>query len=161
MLGLPLSELRDRRVPLADLRDAGARALPATLSPAAAAAKILDVTGTLLSGSRPDPAISAAASLLRDPAARAEDVAERVGLSERQFRRRSHAAVGYGPKTLQRVLRFQRFVRVLDAADQLPDLAALAAATGYADQPHLTRECAALSGLTPAALARARRPAGQ
>jgi len=29
---------------------------------------------------------------------------------------------------------------------------------GYADQPHLTRESVALSGLTPAALAGLRRP---
>jgi AraC-like DNA-binding protein len=160
VLGLPLSELRDRRVPLADLRPGAARGLPATLSPAAAAARVLDVTGALLADGSPDPAISAAASLLRDPAARTEDIAGRVGLSERQFRRRSHAAAGYGPKTLQRVLRFQRFVRLLDAANQPPDLAELAAATGYADQPHLTRECGVLSGLTPAALARARRPPG-
>ncbi len=48
---------------------------------------------------------------------------------------------------------------LLDASAEPPDLAALAARTGYADQPRLTRECAALSGLTPAALARARRPA--
>jgi AraC-like DNA-binding protein len=157
VLGVPLSELRDRRVPLADLHRDIARGLPATLSPAAAAEAVLDATGTLLAGGHPDPAITAAASLLRDPAARAEDVAGRVGLSERQFRRRSHAAIGYGPKTLQRILRFQRFVRALDAAAGLPDLAALAAETGYADQPHLTRECTALSGLTPAALARARR----
>ena len=70
---------------------------------------------------------------------------------------RAHAAIGYGPKTLQRILRFQRFVRLLDAAAEPPDLAGLAAVTGYADQPHLTRECTALSGLTPAALARTRR----
>ena len=108
---------------------------------------------------RRDPAIDEAASLLRDPAARTEDIAGRVGLSERQFRRRSHAAIGYGPKTLQRILRFQRVVRLLDAAAEPPDLAALAALTGYADQPHLTRECTALSGLTPAALARTRRAA--
>ena len=123
-----------------------------------AAARVLDLAGRLLADSRPDPAISAAASLLRDPAARTEDVAGRVGLSERQFRRRAHAAIGYGPKTLQRVLRFQCFVRQLDAAAGPPDLAALAAAAGYADQPHLTRECTALSGLTPASLARERRP---
>lgn len=159
VLGLPLSELRDRRVPLADLVGDAARRLPATLSPAEAAAAVLDVAGTLIADSSPDRAISAAAALLRDPAARAEEVAERVGLSERQFRRRSHAAVGYGPKTLQRILRFQGFVRRLDAGVVPPDLAALAAAAGYADQPHLTRECAALSGLTPRALARARHPA--
>ena len=157
VLGLPLSELRDQRVPLADLRRDAARDLPATLAPAEAAARMVAVTGTLVAGSTPDPAISAAASLLRDPAARTEHVAERVGLSERQFRRRSQAAIGYGPKTLQRVLRFQRFVRLLDAASQPPDLAGLAALAGYADQPHLTRDCRALSGLTPAALHRIRK----
>jgi AraC-like DNA-binding protein len=165
VLGLPLSELRDRRVPLADLSAGSARRLPAslrlpvTLSPAEAAGRILGLTGTLIADSSPDLAINEAAVLLRDPAARTEDVAERVGLSERQFRRRSHAAVGYGPKTLQRILRFRRFVRLLDASTESPDLAALAAITGYADQSHLTRECDALSGLTPAALARTRRPA--
>lgn len=159
VLALPLSELRDQRVPLAGLRKDAGRELPATLTPAEAAARLLDVTGTLIADGSPDPAIVQAASLLGDPAARTEDVAAQVGLSERQLRRRSHAAAGYGPKTLQRILRFQRFVRLLDAVAQPPDLAALAVLAGYADQPHLTRECAALSGLTPAALARVRRPA--
>ena len=117
------------------------------------------MTGTLIADSSPDPAINEAASLLRDPAARTEDIAGLVGLSERQLRRRSHAAIGYGPKTLQRILRFQRFVRLLDASARPPDLASAAALTGYADQSHLTRECVALSGLTPAVLAKARRPA--
>jgi AraC-like DNA-binding protein len=158
VLGLPLSELRDQRVPLADLRADAARGLSAALTPAEAAARLRDVAGTWIADSTRDPAIDEAASLLRDPAARTEDIAGRVGLSERQFRRRSHAAIGYGPKTLQRILRFQRLVRLLDAAAAPPDLASLAALTGFADQPHLTRECAALSGLTPAALARTRRP---
>ena len=116
------------------------------------------MTGRLVSDGTADPAAACAAALLRDPAARTEDVAEHAGLSERQLRRRVHAAAGYGPKTLQRVLRFQRFVRLLDASASLPDLAAAAAGTGYADQPHLTRECQALSGNTPAALHRLRRP---
>jgi AraC-like DNA-binding protein len=158
VLGLPLSEVRDQRVPLAELLDSAARAFPATLRPAEAAARLLGLTGRLIADGRPDPAMNAAASLLRDPAARAEDIAEQVGLSERQLRRRSHAALGYGPKTLQRILRFQRFVRLVDVADAPLDLAAAAAGLGYADQPHLTRDCKALSGLTPAALAKARRP---
>ena len=138
---------------------------------------MLDITGALVAEGAPDRAMARAAVLLRDPAARAEAVAAEVGLSERQFRRRSQAAAGYGPKTLQRVLRFQRFVRLLDAAPAPdtthgkingygsingaarttpPDLAALAARAGYADQAHLTRECSALSGFTPATLARVR-----
>jgi AraC-like DNA-binding protein len=159
VLGLPLSEVRDLRVPLTELmgKDA-APELPPELSPAEAAARLLDAAGRLIAGASPDPAMNAAVPLLGDSAARVEGVAERIGLSERQFRRRSHAAVGYGPKTLHRILRFQRFVRLLDAATEPLDLAETAAGLGYADQPHLTRDCTALSGLTPAALAKIRGP---
>jgi len=177
VLKTPLSEIANQRVPLADLlRPAqlppAARGLSAALYPAEAAGRMLDLTGALVAEGAPDRAMARAAVLLRDPAARAEAVAAEVGLSERQFRRRSQAAAGYGPKTLQRVLRFHRFVRLLDAApaphpaqaqgqDQRrgqtpPDLATLAAQAGYADQAHLTRECSALSGFTPASLARVR-----
>jgi AraC-like DNA-binding protein len=158
-LGLPLSEIRDRRVALADLLPIAAKQLPATLEPALAAARVLDVTGLLIAGSAPDPAMARAAARLRDPSARAEEVADEVGLSVRQLRRRCQAAAGYGPKTLQRVLRFQRFVRMADSPAGPPDLAAAAALAGYADQAHLSRECVALSGLTPAGLVRLRRPA--
>ncbi|HWG02595.1 MAG TPA: helix-turn-helix domain-containing protein [Trebonia sp.] len=154
VLGLPLSEISDRRVPLADLLPAAvAGRLPPGLDAAVAAAAVLDVAGRLVADRTPDPAMAHAAGLLRGPVARAEDVAAVVGLSERQFRRRFQAAAGYGPKTLHRVLRFQRFVRRLDAAAGTPDLAAVAADAGYADQAHLTRECRALAGLTPGALA--------
>jgi AraC-like DNA-binding protein len=153
-LGLPLSELRDQRVDLADLRPAQARRLPAALDPGAAAARLLDVAADLVGDGPPDPAMTRVAIRLRDPRARTEDVAADIGLSLRQLRRRCHAAVGYGPKTLQRILRFQRFVSRIDR--DRADLAVLAAETGYADQAHLTRECLSLSGLTPAALARQR-----
>jgi AraC-like DNA-binding protein len=156
VLKTPLSEIANQRVPLADLLPPAARRLPPTLDPEEAADRVLTITGGLVVDGAPDRAMARAAVLLRNPAARAEAVAAEVGLSERQFRRRSQAAVGYSPKTLQRVLRFHRFVRLLDAAPA-PDLAALAADAGYADQAHLTRECSALSGYTPAALARVRR----
>jgi methylphosphotriester-DNA--protein-cysteine methyltransferase len=155
-LGVPLSELRDLRVDLAELRPADAKRLSAALDPATAAARVLDVTAALIDAGVPDPAVTRAARLLGDPRARTEDVAAEVGLSLRQLRRRCHGAVGYGPKTLQRVLRFRRFVSRIDARPEVLDLAALAAETGYADQAHLTRECTRLSGLTPAALARMR-----
>ena len=155
-LGIPLSELRDQRADLANLRPAEARRLDAALDPEDAAARVLDVTAALVADGAPDPAVHWAARLLRDPATRAEDVAAEVGLSLRQLRRRCQAVVGYGPKTLQRVLRFRGFVSRVDARPAVLDLAVLAAEAGYADQAHLTRECARLSGLTPAALARHR-----
>lgn len=177
-LGVPLSEIRDQRVGLPDLLPDVARRLPATLPTATAVANLLDVTGRLIAAQSSDHAVARAAALLRDPSARTDEVAAAVGLSERQLRRRCHAAAGYGPKTLQRLFRFQRFVRRLDASGPAPalqpplswppdprspgrfgplDLAAAATESGYADQAHLTRECAALSGLTPAVLARTSR----
>ena len=82
-----------------------------------------------------------------------------LGVSERQLRRRFADAVGYGPKTLARVLRFQRFLALAGAGE---DLARLALAAGYADQAHLTRETRRLAGRTPLELVTARaNPAGE
>ena len=44
------------------------------------------------------------------PGARVAELGSALGVSERQLRRRFADAVGYGPKTLARVLRFQRFL---------------------------------------------------
>jgi AraC-like DNA-binding protein len=85
---------------------------------------------------------------------------DELGIGDRQLRRRFADAVGYGPKTLERILRFQRFLRL--ATDGHGDLARLALEAGYADQAHLTRECSRLAGLPPAALlASGAGPAGE
>lgn len=72
-------------------------------------------------------------------------------LGSRQIRRRFAAAVGYGPRTFERVVRFRRFLELAGEPSRL-SLASLAATAGYADQPHLTRECRRLAGATPAEL---------
>ena len=106
--------------------------------------------------SRPTGRSARPAVRLRDPAARVTDLAAELGLSDRQLRRRAHAAVGYGPKTLHRVLRFRGFLAAADRDGPGADLARLAFETGYADQAHLSRECGRLAGLAPAALLRER-----
>jgi AraC-like DNA-binding protein len=75
-------------------------------------------------------------------------LADRLCVSERTLRRRCEIAFGYGPKTLERILRFQRFLRLLRSSSA-PRLADLAAASGFADQAHLTRDVRQLGGLTP------------
>jgi methylphosphotriester-DNA--protein-cysteine methyltransferase len=132
--------------------------LPPDLDPGQVAARLTRLAGQLADNAPPDRAVLRACRLLASPAAHAEDVADAVGLSPRQLRRRTEAAAGYGPKLLQRVLRFRRFVSVIDATAGAADLAAAALASGYADQPHLTRESVQLAGLPPAALIRARHP---
>jgi transcriptional regulator GlxA family with amidase domain len=81
-------------------------------------------------------------------------LAMQAGVSERQLHRRFLAAVGYGPKFLQRVLRFQVFLNSCRDVDS--GLAELAFRSGYADQAHLNRETRLLAGLTPLQLRAAR-----
>jgi AraC-like DNA-binding protein len=78
------------------------------------------------------------------------DVARRVELSERQLNRRFWERVGLSPKTYARVRRFQR-AALLMKEGATPGAAS--AQVGYADQPHFTREAAAMAGITPRALA--------
>jgi AraC-like DNA-binding protein len=108
----------------------------------------------LLDGLQPDPAVREAVALLQRPSRTVADTARRVFLSERQLERRFVQHVGYGPKTLQRVLRLQHIVTQLASHRQRAELAANAASAGYADQSHLTRETSQLTGLTPRQLAR-------
>jgi AraC-like DNA-binding protein len=94
-----------------------------------------------------------AARLLGRPGVTIDGVAAAVGLSPRELRRRFPDHVGYGPKALHRVLRFQRFLgRAPDVAAGAASLASAAAEAGYADQSHLGRDCRRLSGSSPATL---------
>jgi AraC-like DNA-binding protein len=73
---------------------------------------------------------------------------EYFGVSERTLRRRCDEIFGFGPRTLDRILRFQRFLRLAHSLPFHPT-ADLALIAGYADQSHLTREAREMAGLTP------------
>ncbi|WP_238154397.1 helix-turn-helix domain-containing protein [Ornithinimicrobium sufpigmenti] len=77
-------------------------------------------------------------------------VAEEVGWSRRHLGAQVHAELGLGPKTYQRVARFQAAQHRLARAARhgRPALATLAVDAGYADQAHLTREWVTLAGCT-------------
>ncbi|MES9609208.1 helix-turn-helix domain-containing protein [Actinomadura sp. NPDC000929] len=94
-----------------------------------------------------DPLVAAMAGRLAEGSVR--EAADELGLGERQLRRRSLAAFGYGPKTLQRVLRFQRALGLARAGRPLAEVAF---AAGYADQAHLAHEVRALAGAPVRAL---------
>ena len=156
-LGVPLSELLDQRVEAADLPAVPGGRLPGSLAPAEALRRVARIAAEMVTERPPDRLVLDAARLLGRPGARRDLVAARLGLGERQLRRRCQAAVGYGPRMLARVLRFRRFLSRAEAAGTVADLAGLAAEVGYADQAHLTRESTRLAGLPPAALVRSRR----
>ena len=85
---------------------------------------------------------------------RVGSISRELNVSERHLRRRFEQAVGYGPKTFGRVLRFRAFLSLVEEHGY--SLAAAAAEAGYADQSHLTRECNDLAGLSPAELLKGR-----
>jgi Helix-turn-helix domain len=154
-LGVPAGELLDASVPLEDLWGSDAARIAERVAAAPTpAAQLRELAAAI--GARHPPGLD---RLVRAAAAGAPR--ETLGIGDRQLRRRFADAVGYGPKTLQRVLRFQRFLALSRRAAH-PDLARLALDAGYADQAHLTRECTRLSGLPPAALlASGAAPAGE
>jgi hypothetical protein len=164
VLGVAADELRDRRVSLGELwgyagEVLAERLLAGELTPAQAVASRLPEVAPA------DQAVAALIARLDAGAARVAEAAAMVtgaaeatpvrledpgpfAVSERRLRRRFVQAVGYGPATYLRVTRFQRAVAL---APRVGGLAALAAAAGYADQAHLSRDCRALTGLTPRA----------
>jgi AraC-like DNA-binding protein len=145
VLGLPASELTDLTVPAREL-------LGATTDDPARLEEL--VAARVADGPPRDPLVAGLVRrIVNDPRAEVNALRSELYVSERHLRRRCLAAVGLAPKTLQRMLRFQGFL-ALAHARALPhgDLAALALDAGYADQPHLTRECLRLSGRTPRVL---------
>lgn len=145
VLGLPASELTDRRVPLTDI-------WPKTLVDEAAeqihegtdASRVLETLAArrLRRGDGPDPLMHTVATRLQAGDS-VTATAHAVNLSPRHLHRRALAAFGYGPKTLARILRLGR---ALDLARDGVPYAHVAATTGYTDQAHLSREVKALAG---------------
>lgn len=144
VLGIAADELRDQRVPLAELWGRRGRTATGLLLDRPQA--LPDVVAAELAGSVADPVVDALVRVLEEGASRVGVALADPGVGERQLRRRFRAAVGYGPATFLRVARLQRAAGL---AGRFGDLASLAAEAGYADQAHLSRDCRSLTG-TPA-----------
>lgn len=161
VFGLPASELVDLTLGLDEVWGPAAVDLGERVGVAGAPEVALRVVQDWLVARRveaPDPLVSEV--VRRSMPGRADPVAalgDQLGISGSQLRRRCLAAVGIGPKALQRTLRFQGFLALAQAAGMRPPspddggLAGLAALAGYADHAHLTRECVRLVGLAPRA----------
>ena len=106
------------------------------------------------------PAQVYALSLLRDrPELDIAAVARLVGWSRKHLAGRVHDAVGVGPRSWRRLIRFQRLTQRLAGAGT-PDWATLALDAGYCDQPHMIREFREFAGLTPGGYVARSLPAG-
>ena len=167
-LDAPLAALADREVPLDALWGSLARSLEAVLAEVAPAQRTWHAERVLRErleaahgAARETGTVANAIALLRRArgGARVREVAAALGVGERWLERAFDRHVGYGPKMLARVVRFQHAVRLLDAGPPL-SWGAIACEAGYADQAHLVREFHTLAGVAPGELAAERRGVG-
>jgi AraC-like DNA-binding protein len=158
LLGVPISEVANARVPLDALWGGGAGRLAEQLEAAVSEREVVAaVRGALLArlpgAPPPDGLVNAAmAQLERSPATRVADLCDALGVTDRRLRRHFHVAVGLTPKTVQRIFRVRLFLRLAAQAPHRQRLADLATTAGFVDQAHLTNECVELMGFTPVAI---------
>ena len=158
VLGVPACELTDRHVALDQLwRSPAVTEISERLLEPVSSIRRVAVAQSLLVSHRdlfaaPDPVVQQALSLVGAVRrVQVEKLADEIGISARQLRRRFTASTGYSPKGFQRILRFQRLLAIAKAnpSTRLDHLALMA---GYADQAHMTREVGQFAGARPTAL---------
>lgn len=97
----------------------------------------------------PDPAFTRAlAQLASDESRPPAELAAEVGISVRHLERLFARDLGFAPKVVARILRFQRALRGL-MADEHVALGTLAATTGYFDHAHFIRDFRRFTGGVP------------
>ena len=145
ILGVPANELTNQRIELKAIWPAAdVRRLEEGLASSTEPEAVLEAIAT--EARRDDhrgPAIAEIAHQLRAgiPIWR---VADSLGISERQIRRRSLEVFGYGPKTLARILRLNGAIDLARSGLRFVDVAA---DLGYADQAHLARDVREFAGV--------------
>jgi AraC-like DNA-binding protein len=167
LLGFPMHEVAGRCVALEDVLGATGRELPERLATAPgweARFALLDrlLAGRLAAARPASPDVVRAWTLLERShgCVTVEALARELRCSRRHLAARFREQVGLPPKTVARVLRFERATGLLCAGDGRPDWARVAAECGYFDQSHFNRDFKAFAGVTPTTYAAALLPGG-
>lgn len=165
VLGFPLREIANETVALEDALGAPAAAeLAERLALAADWAErfaLLDglLDARLADAAEPAPLAWWAWRRLAETGGRLPvgGLAHELRCSRRHLVAHVHAELGLPPKTLARLVRFERAVALMTGDDDAR-LAAVAAACGYYDQAHLNRDFRAFAGEPPRAFLARRLP---
>jgi AraC-like DNA-binding protein len=148
LVGVPLHELAHRTVPLEEILDPLLVERLAEAQDWNARFALLDgVLASRLAAARPSPEIAWAWSRLRATHGRAAigELATELGWSRKRIVARFRDEIGLPPKTVARLLRFER-ARELAGTMSWGELAY---ECGFADQPHLIAEFRRITGRTP------------
>lgn len=156
--GLPMSELRDRMVGLDDALGFDGIALRERLGDAPDWGTRFDIAENYIAGRlveanalSPEVAWAYRTVIASGGRTRISVLAGEIGWSRKHLAAKFTDAIGIAPKTLSRIVRFNRALSLSKRQDD--DWAGIAADCGYADQAHLAREFRQLAGETPTGLA--------
>lgn len=162
LFDLPMHEIANRLVALDDLSGALARRLGERLYEARTWERRFALMDALLAeqaaGRRALRAgVAWAWQQLRDTGGclNLGALAGELGCSRKHLIAQCRQTVGLPPKTVARVLRFNRVLQMVERASRI-DWAAIAQECGYFDQAHLIRDFRAFAGSTPTELMRRR-----
>jgi AraC-like DNA-binding protein len=156
LLGVPMPELAEESRPLADFLGHRDVELTERLGDAPDwASRFAVLDGRLAAwsgtGGRQDGPVIEGWWRLQRPGYRIRigALAEELRVSRRYLELGFRREIGLSPATVARIARFQHAVHLLGHGSGLPRTAL---DSGYADQPHFTREMRAMAGLTPTEL---------
>jgi AraC-like DNA-binding protein len=165
LLGLPMHELANRTVELDDLLPKAGE-LSTRLRESQSWAETFDLVEAFLvsrlaDSVPPSPGVEWSWHRLRRTGGRASigELAAELGWSHRRLIARFREQIGLAPKTVARVLRFDRAVAAL-ATSTSRGLAEIAFDCGYFDQAHLNRDFRELAGTTPTVFLRSQFESG-
>jgi AraC-like DNA-binding protein len=156
--GLSMHELANEVVPLEAALPRGVGCLADELGHEAGWTErfaLLDaiLLARLAEARAPSPDVAWAWSILEKTHGRAPIgwICDQLGRSRRHLAARFREQVGLPPKTVARIMRFNRAISMLGGEGALADVAF---ECGYYDQAHLTRDFGRFAGTTPAAFVR-------
>ena len=166
LLGRSVSQLTDRRMPLADVAGVNGAAVTdqvrSALRPAPSAEPSHLAAVTVMEEALRSLGPVDGEGLLvnriveyveqRTDVQRVGQVCEEFGIGERALQRLTARRIGLSPKWLIQRRRLHEAAERLTTGDRA-DLAAVAADLGYADQAHFTRDFRTVTGLTPGSFA--------
>ncbi len=159
ILGVPMRELEDRVVRLADVLGPAVGRLEARLDAAADWETRLEIVEAFLlrrlgasTPTRPDVAWAWRRLEETGGRIRIDELARELRCSRKHLLAQFREHVGPGPKTAARLVRFNRLLMLL-RREPHAEWSELAFRCGYADQSHLYREVRRLAGCTPPELA--------
>lgn len=158
-LGFPVSEITDRVLALEEVFGAASRPVADAVLSAVDEDEMVAAVDRFLLALAPEspPTVQTVAGIVEqiadDPLlTRVDDLARRVGTSQRSLQRLFAEHVGVGPKWVIQRCRLHDAVHRAGAGDV--DWTRIALELGYADQAHLIRDFTATTGTSPAKYAK-------